>query len=116
MSTQDEIAAIERGFWTGDADFYKANVDAECLVAFSELSGVLSNEKVASTVASGARWKELDIEERGFLQPSPDTALLTYRADAVRPNGERYRALVSSLYVKRGGKWKLAFHQQTPMG
>jgi hypothetical protein len=33
----------------------------------------------------------------------------------VRPEGERYRALVSSGYVKRNGSWKMMFHQQTPL-
>lgn len=42
-------------------------------------------------------------------------AFLTYRASAVRGEDVRYRALVSSAYVKRGDAWKLAFHQQTPL-
>jgi hypothetical protein len=28
--------------------------------------------------------------------------------------GRDYRALMSSLYVRREDGWKLAFHQQTP--
>jgi hypothetical protein len=43
-------------------------------------------------------------------------AVLSYEASAKRgASGEAYHALVSSGYVKRGGEWKLAFHQQTPL-
>jgi hypothetical protein len=42
--------------------------------------------------------------------------LLTYRASAVRGNGEPYEARVSSGYVRRNGGWKLMFHAQMPLG
>ena len=48
-----------------------------------------------------------------MLQPTSYLAILTYRARAVRGDTERYQALVSSVYVRRDGAWKLAFHQQT---
>jgi hypothetical protein len=70
---------------------------------------------VAGTVTDGPRWRDLEMEAEGILQPISDVALLTYRASAVRGGEERYRALVSSAYVKRDGAWKLAFHQQTPL-
>lgn len=53
--------------------------------------------------------------KQGFRQLGDDVAILTYRASAKRANGEPYRALVSSAYTKRGGSWKMAFHQQTPL-
>jgi hypothetical protein len=115
MNAHGAILEVEKGFWSGGADFYRANVDEKCLVAFSEMAGVMSNDKVASTVADGARWKDLKMDEKGFLQLDDDTAILTYRAEASRPNGDVYRALVSSGYVKHNGAWKLMFHQQTPL-
>jgi hypothetical protein len=115
MNIRQQISEIEKGFWTGGAAFYRDHVDAKCLLAFSEMAGVMSNDKVASTVGNGQRWKDLETEEMGFLQLDDNTALLTYEASAKRPSGERYHALVSSGYVKRNGDWKLAFHQQTPL-
>jgi hypothetical protein len=45
-----------------------------------------------------------------------DAALLSYRAEA-RWEGAKadILAYASSIYVRRGGQWKLAFHQQTPI-
>ena len=116
MSTESELMAIERQFWTGGAEFYRGNVDAECLVAFPEMSRVMTREQVADSVQSDQpRWSDLRIELRGCLEPADGVAMLTYEARARRASGEPYRALASSAYVRRGGGWKLAFHQQTPL-
>lgn len=61
------------------------------------------------------RWRELEGQFEDLVRPAPDVVLLTYRAGAVRGEGEGYRALVSRRYVKRDGAWKMMFHQQTPL-
>ena len=63
----------------------------------------------------GLEDRDLRIEVAGLLAPTADVAILTYRASATRGEGPRYRALVSSGYVRRLDGWKLAFHQQTPL-
>jgi Domain of unknown function (DUF4440) len=113
---EPHLLALEEQFWSGDAAFYRANVDAECLCAFPEMAGLLGREQVAATVPEGPRWRQLVIEPHGFRWLGDAAAILTYRAKAKRPTGEPYEALVSSAYVRRGEGWKLAFHQQTPLG
>ncbi|WP_390891081.1 hypothetical protein [Dactylosporangium matsuzakiense] len=40
---------------------------------------------------------------------------LVYRAAARRASeAEPYRAIMTSVYTRRGGSWRLALHQQTP--
>ena len=75
----------------------------------------MGNRDIAATVKEGNRWKKLDIEEKGFLQPSDDVAILTYEAKAMRGIGEPYAAIVSTGYVKRDNGWKMMFHAQTPL-
>jgi hypothetical protein len=114
-SVEQDLLALEKQFWTGDSAFYEQNVDESCLVAFnSDMAGVMSNSDLAATVKNGNRWKDIEIELRGLVKPSDDTAILSYQARATRDNSERYAALVSSGYAKRDGRWKLVFHQQTP--
>ena len=115
MPLENELTTIERELWTGGPDAYERNLDADCLVAFTEMAGVSSRDAVAGTVEGGDRWKDLEIEVQGLLRPIPDVAVLTYRASATRGDDERYRALVSSGYVQRDGEWKLMFHQQAPL-
>ena len=115
MAIEQELLALEEQFWTGDGDFYRKNLDAECLCVFTDMAGVMSRDQVVSTISDGQRWSGLVIEPKGFRQLSDDVALLSYRASAKRPDGELYRAVVSSGYLRRGDAWKLAFHQQTPL-
>jgi hypothetical protein len=114
MNLQKDLLAMERKLWSGGKAAYERTLDDDCLVAFTEMAGVSSRDSIAEQ-ADANRWHGLDIEVEGFLQPTDDVALLTYRASAVRGANEPYEARVSSGYVKRGGDWKLLFHQQTPL-
>jgi ketosteroid isomerase-like protein len=116
MSLQNELLDLEKRFWTGDAEFYRRHVADECLVAFTQMAGVMGKDAIASTVKDGQRWRDLNIDEDGFLPLGDTAAIVTYHAKATRATGEPYEAVVSSGYVKHGGEWKLAFHQQTPTG
>lgn len=116
MTTKDEILEIERSLWTDGPDAYHRHLDTECLTAFTGMAGVSTRDEVAATVAEGPRWRNLDIDVQGVVEPTSDVALLTYEASAARGKDESYRALVSSGYVRRDEAWKLMFHQQTPLG
>jgi hypothetical protein len=115
MALQDDLLSIERELWIGEADAYRRNLDDDCLVAFTEMAGVSQREEVAGMVEGGPRWRELELEIEGFLRPTDEVAIVSYRASAVRGGEDRYRALVSSGYVRRGDEWKMMFHQQTPL-
>ena len=74
------------------------------------MSGLMANKRIAATAKEGNRWKKLEIEEKGFVKPSDEVAILSYEAKAQRADGEPYKALVSTGYVKREGGWKMMFH------
>lgn len=114
MDSREDLLVIERQLWTGDAEVYRRYVDGDCLLVFSEMSGMLTREQVAGTVENGQRWNDVRLEVIGIVEPVPDVAILAYEANATREGAEPYRALVSSGYVRRPEGWKLMFHQQTP--
>ena len=115
----DNLLALERQFWNGDAAFYRQHLDDTCLVAFTQMSGAFDKSDIAATVKDGTRWRDVDLKIKGIIEPAPGVAILTYWASAKRPDGAPYEALVSSGYVKRGQggepAWKMVFHQQTPL-
>ncbi|MER9264456.1 MULTISPECIES: hypothetical protein [unclassified Mesorhizobium] len=115
MANKNELLDIERGFWSGDADYFKANADTECLVAFPQMARVMSNTDLAETATDPNRWRDLDIDLKGIIEPGSDIVMLTYEARATRQNGEAYAALVSTGYVHRVNGWKMMFHAQTPL-
>ena len=110
----DELLALERGFWTGGPDFYRAHVDDECLLAFGDMAGVHVKEEIAETAKSG-RWFNVKLDEKGVMPLGDDGLILTYEVTTTRDDGTPYRALVSTGYVRRDGEWKMSFHQQTPI-
>ncbi len=114
MNVRDDLLAMERKLWSGGRSEYQRTLDEQCLIAFTEMAGVSSREEIAGQ-ADANRWQDLDITVEGFLQPTDDVALLTYRASAARDKGEPYEVRVSSGYVRRNGGWKMMFHQQTPL-
>jgi len=114
MSIQDELLAIERGFWTQGADYYKQNLDDVCVTAFAEMAGAFKRDEIAAMMPEPNRWRDLRIESKGFLEPAPGFAILTYQVQAKRKTGEPYGGVVTSGYVKRNNAWKVVFHQQTP--
>lgn len=112
---RDELLELEREFWTGDQEFFAENADRECLVAFPEMAGVMSNAELAATATKPHRWRNLEMKVQGIVEPGSDIVMLTYEAKAIRDNGEPYQALVSTGYVHRLQGWKMMFHAQTPI-
>jgi hypothetical protein len=115
MSLEDDLFALEEKFWPGDAAFYRAHLDAQCAIAFTEMAGVMANEQIAGMMKEPQRWHDLKIARKGFYQPTKDVAIIVYEVNAKRGNGAKHRAHVVTVYVDRGGEWKMASHQQTPL-
>ncbi|MBZ9808177.1 hypothetical protein LB542_26710 [Mesorhizobium sp. BR1-1-9] len=110
-----ELLELEKGFWTGDSAFFAANADTECLVAFPRMAQTMSNADLAETAADPKRWRDLEIDLKGVVEPGSDIVILAYEVHAVRGNGEAYAALVSTGYVHRVNGWKMMFHSQAPL-
>ena len=118
MTLEDELFDVEQGFWLCGEDHFLEHLDHECLLAFpqmGEMHGVFSRERVAATATSANRWRDLRLSDRHLLRPREDVAIISYRADVTRADGQPYSAMVSSAYVQRSGAWKLAFHQHSPL-
>jgi hypothetical protein len=118
MALQDDLYRIEEGFWLAGKEHFLAYVDELCLLAFpqiGEMHGVRSREEVASTVSTSDRWRDLQITNHQLLQATEDVAIISYRADVKRADGQPYSALIGSAYIWRSDGWKLTFHQHSPV-
>jgi hypothetical protein len=119
MELDKQLMGIERKLWSNDAVFYRNNLIEESLLVFSE-TGVITRDVAVDAIlaenAEGRRWAEVQFDEVRRLRLADDAALLTYKVTARWEHEEsKYSALASSVYIKRDGVWKLAFHQQTPL-
>ncbi len=118
MTLGNELYEIEEGFWLKGKEHFIDHVDEQCLLAFpqmGEMHGVHSRAEVAATATSANRWHDLAMKHRQLLESGEDFAIISYRAEVRRADGEPYAALVSSAYLRRSDGWKLAFHQHSPV-
>jgi hypothetical protein len=116
MALQDELIAIDTGFWTGGEDHFLAHLDESCMLVFAQMRGLYSRAQVAASARDPKRWRDLRITAAALHQPSPDLAFLSYDARAERGTGGAYHALIGSAYVRRETGWKLTFHQHSTLG
>jgi hypothetical protein len=112
MTLEQQLFAIERGFWEKGEPHFRAYMDEECLISFADMAGVKKNADIAAMAHDAPTWSEIDIAPCGFVHPTPEFALINYEIGATRKGGDRHRAIVTSGYVHRGDAWKVAFHGQ----
>jgi len=112
---EDHLFRIEQKFWTKGAGFFDRNLAYAAIMVFPEPLGVLTRDRIAESLAGQAQWQEVAFEDRRLLELSDRAVLLTYKAIARRRDGEPYVVRASSAYLRDGGAWRLAFHQQTPL-
>jgi hypothetical protein len=117
MGIENHLIDIERKLWTNDAVCYRDSLVEEALLLFPE-TGVINRDAAVDAIlnenAEGKKWAEVEFREIQSLRLTDDVALLIYKAVARwQHEPSKNSALASSIYVRRAGVWKLAFHQQT---
>jgi hypothetical protein len=119
MELEKRLIDVEKQLWKNDSGSYQHHLTDEALLVFPE-TGVITKaiaiDAILAENAEGRRWAEVKFDEVRSLRIGEGVALLTYRVTARWEHEEsKISALASSVYVKRDGVWKLAFHQQTPV-
>jgi hypothetical protein len=105
----------EREFWLGGVSVYREHLAGDSLMVFPGM--VLSKSQTEASIAGGPRWTSVAFADQRLVPLTPDVVALVYRASASREGEEApYSAVVSSVYVRQDGSWKLALHQQSPEG
>ena len=115
-----ELLDLERRGWralatSGDAAaaFYREVLAARVL--FLLPGGMVIDDRAQIIEAmSGPPWSTFELAEERVVPLGADGGLVAYRARARRQDVD-YEALFASTYVRSGGAWKLAVHQQTPI-
>ncbi|HEU4736781.1 MAG TPA: nuclear transport factor 2 family protein [Solirubrobacterales bacterium] len=110
--TAAQLLRIEHELARGDGATYAQHLAETALVVVP--GDVLDKPATVEAMDASAGWDEVSIGEESVRALGDDAALLTYRFRG-RRGQDHYAATLSSAYVRDGeGRWKLAFHQQTP--
>jgi hypothetical protein len=108
----DELLKIERELGGGDGDAYRKHLTDDAVVVVP--GAAITREQCAFAIDATPGWDEFEIEDARVVELTPDSRVLTYRWSSRRGDDVTYEALMSTVYVRRGGDWKVALHQQTP--
>lgn len=111
-----EVETLERRGWealsgTDGAAFYSDLMADDGLMVFPGM--VLDRRQTVDAIAGAAPWDSFELRDLRVIDAG-DTAVAVYHAIARRGESPAYRARMSSVYVRRGGAWRLLLHQQIP--
>lgn len=117
-SVADEIRGLEERLTQGWVRRSRDELEKLLAEEFVEFGSSGRIHDRASIVATLATQPEFAIELADFRLATlaPDCALMTYVATVRRPaEGRSSRSLRSSIWRRTGGRWRVVFHQGTPM-
>ena len=107
----EQLMVIEEQLADGSGDAYRRHLTGDALVVVP--GAVLGRDACAAAMDATPGWDEREITDVRTTSVSADSAMLTYRWRS-RRGGQVYAAVMSSVYARRHGAWKLVLHQQTP--
>lgn len=119
IELEAQLMEIEKRLWTNDPKTFEEIVLETAILVYPEL-GPITREMAIKTiereVADNRMWGDVSFDMVDSIRTTPDTMMITYEVSH-RWNYEKSsnQTQASSLYVRRDGSWRLAFHQQTPL-
>ena len=118
MTLEQTLVDLERAGWEAltklgeGTRFYGEHLAENAIMVFG--FGVLDRAQALEAMGAAPPWSWFRIEEPRVVELGADAAALTYLATAEREGEEEFTGRTTSVYVRNGGLWKLALHQQTP--
>lgn len=115
-----ELLRLEHAGWTALSDgtggeFYGTVMTDDAVMVLADGS-VLDRHAVVASLDDAPAWSAYEITDERLIEMGPDAAAFVYRGRAFRASGgPPSDALMSSVYVREGGRWRLALYQQTPV-
>lgn len=109
----DTLLPLERALAAGGGDAYRERLAEEAVIVVP--GAVLDRVSCIAAMDASAGWDDFAFEGVRALPVGSDAGMLTYTFTG-RRGDQTYRAVLTSVYVKRDGEWLMVLHQQTPLG
>ncbi|WP_156250723.1 nuclear transport factor 2 family protein [Pseudactinotalea terrae] len=116
-SVIDELLELEHRGWeslcrgTG-ADFYGQLMTEDAVMVLAH-GFAMDRAAVIASLDDAPAWDRYEITDERLIEPGDDCAILVYSGRARRGDEPEFHALMSSVYTRTGGQWRLALYQQT---
>jgi hypothetical protein len=119
MDLTRQLIEIERPLWTNDPEIYGATFLPDAVLVFEKIGRMTLGAALTAIREenkAGKKWADVRLDDAATKELAPGLALLTYKA-AARWNYEAspVRSFCSTLYLRKEARWRVAFHQQSPL-
>jgi hypothetical protein len=120
MASTDDLEQLERDGWDAlsagpeAAAGYYAHVLDDHPIMLLPGDLVITDRAAMIQAMGGQPWASYRLQDVRVLDLGEGAGAVTYAVVAQREGSPEYSALVSSVYARRDGRWRLALHQQTP--
>jgi Domain of unknown function (DUF4440) len=116
MTGAAELESLERQGWEAlagpdGAAFYEDAMADDGLMVFPGM--VMTKTEAVAAIRAAPPWRRFELTDVRTVVDG-DAGLVVYTANAERDPGTTYTATMTSTYVRRGGRWLLLLHQQSP--
>jgi hypothetical protein len=122
MNKKEDLIQLEEQGWQAlslDRDeavkFYDYVLTIDAIMVFPGGLLIRGKSAILDSIREAEPWLKYRLDDVQILDLSANTRGVVYRANAQRAEHVEYNALMSSLYVRQDGRWKMAFHQQSPV-
>lgn len=114
----DELIELERAGWSSlcdgtGAEFYGATMTADGVMVLADGS-VMSRDDVVEALGQAPPWASYEMDDIRVVELGDDSSALVYVGTGHRDEGDPFVGVMTSVYVRRDGGWRLAVYQQTP--
>ncbi|WP_369259551.1 nuclear transport factor 2 family protein [Geodermatophilus amargosae] len=115
-----ELLALERRGWDALCDgtaaaFYGEVMTDDGVMVLAD-GAVMERGAVVAALGASPPWHHYDLADVRPVPAGDDAAALLYTGRGWRDaDGEPFTAVMTSLYVRDGGRWRLALYTQTPV-
>jgi hypothetical protein len=111
----EEILEIEKRFWKemDSPEMFKESLADDALSVMEPMGFIEKNQAVEMSSKS-KRFKDVEMDDVHFRDIAPDCVALAYHGKGMQEGADKpFTGTVSSVYVKRNGRWQvaLAVHQ-----
>lgn len=111
-----ELEALERQGWEAlsgpdGAAFYEDAMADDGLMVFPGM--VMNKAEALAAIRAAPPWRRFELTDLRTVVAG-GTGMVVYTANAERDPGTTYIATMTSVYARRGGRWLLLLHQQSP--
>ena len=115
----DELINLEHAGWrslcdgTGDV-FYGETMTNDGVMVLADGS-VMTRDDVVAALGEAPPWVSYELDEIRVVPIGEDSSALVYIGTGHRDgNAPSFVGVMTSVYVRRDGRWRLAIYQQTP--